>query len=52
MLINLQNINSTPKKVQSQINNVCVYDIETYNKERAIPYAIGFYPVSKIVSKW
>ena len=23
-----------------------------YNKERAIPYAIGFYPVGKIVSKW
>ena len=41
-----------PKKVDSQLNNVIVYDIETYNKERAIPYAIGFYPVSKIVSKW
>ena len=26
--------------------------LKTYNKERAIPYAIGFYPVSKIVSKW
>ena len=55
-----------PKKIDSQLNNVIVYDIETYNKERAIPYetynheeekraipyAIGFYPVSKIVSKW
>ena len=52
MLINLQNINSIPKKVDSQLNNVIVYDIETYNKDRAIPYAVGFYPVSKIVSKW
>ena len=41
-----------PNKVDSQLNNVLVYDIETYNKERAIPYAIGFYPVSKIVGKW
>ena len=41
-----------PKKIDSQLNNVLVYDIETYNKERAISYAIGFYPVNKIVSKW
>ena len=42
----------SPKTVESQLNNVCVYDIETYKKDRAIPYAIRFYPVSKIVSKW
>ena len=34
------------------MNNVCVYDIDTYNKDRAILYAIGIYPVSKLVSKW
>ena len=45
-------MNFNPKKVHSQLNNVIVYDIETYNKDRAVPYAIGFYPVSKIVSKW
>ena len=31
-----------PKKVDSQLNNVIVYDIETYNKDKAIPYAIGY----------
>ena len=32
-----------PKKVDSQLNNVIVYDIETYNKDRAIPYAMSVF---------
>ena len=30
-------MNSNLKKLKAQLNNVIVYDIETYNKERAIP---------------
>ena len=44
--------NFKPNTIESQLNNVCVYDIETYNKDRAVPYAIGFYPVSQLASKW
>ena len=43
--------NFKPKSIESQSNIVCVYVIETYNKGRAVPYAIGFYPVSKLASK-
>ncbi len=43
--------NYKSKNIGSQLNNVCAYDIETYNKHRAFPYAIGFYPVSKLSSK-
>ena len=28
-----------PKKVQSQLINMIVYDIETFNTDRAVPYA-------------
>ena len=49
---NHREYNFKPKKIESQLANVCVYDIETYNKDRAVPYAIGFYPVTKLCSKW
>ena len=39
--------------MKAQLNTMyVVYDIETYDKDRAIAYAIGYYPVSKIVTKW
>ena len=31
-----------PKKVQSQLTNMLVYDIETFNTDRAVPYAIVY----------
>ena len=39
-----------PKKIDSQVTNVCVYDIETFNRDRAVPYAIGYFLVSKMAS--
>ena len=51
MCLTSKNINSI--KVESQLNNVCVYDIETFNRDRAVPYAIGCFPISKLaVSKY
>ena len=53
MYIILKNINSILKKVEGQLNNVCVYDIETFNRDRADPYAIGYFPTFKLgVSKY
>ena len=40
-----------PKKVGSHFTNVCVYDVETYNKARTVPYAIGSDHFSKLFSK-
>ena len=31
-----------PKKVQSQLTNMVVYDIETFNTDGAVPYAIWY----------
>ena len=44
----------TPKTVESQLNNICIYDIETFNRDRAVLYAIWCYPVSKLSGneKW
>ena len=28
-----------PKKVQSQLTNMIVYDLETFSNEKAVPYA-------------
>ena len=42
-----------PRKVANQVTNVCLYDIETFNRDRAIPYAIGYFPISKMgISKY
>ena len=40
------------KKIDSQFIIVCIYDIETYIEDGAVPYEIGCYPVSKISKKW
>ena len=40
------------KKVQPQLTNMTVFDIETFNTDRAVPYAIGIYRLSKISGKY
>ena len=41
-----------PKKVQSQLTNMVVYDIETFNTDKCIPYANFIYRLSKISGKY
>ena len=41
-----------PKKVQSPSTNINVYDLETLNKTRAVPYANGIFKLSKISGKY
>ena len=52
-VFNFKEYKFDPKNVESQLNNVCVYDIETFIRDRAVPYAIGYFPISKLcVSKY
>ena len=41
-----------PKKVKSPLTNIVVYDLETFNKIRAVPYCSCIYKLSKISSKY
>ena len=41
-----------PKKVQSQLTNLIVYDIENFNTDRVVPYAVCLYRLSKISGKY
>ena len=41
-----------PKKVQSQLSNMVVYDIETFNTDRAVPYANCIYRLRKHSGKY
>ena len=41
-----------PKKVHSQLTNMVVYDIETFNTIKCVPYAKCIYRLSKISSKF
>ena len=36
-----------PKKIESQLSKFIVYDLETYNTDRAKPYSMTFYRLSK-----
>ena len=36
-----------PKKIKSQLTNIVVYDLETFNKIRAVPYCSCIYKLSK-----
>ena len=53
-----ENVNShfkyeyIPKKLESHLNNVIVYDHETHNSDRARPYCISFYRLSKIAGRY
>ena len=50
-LKNLMNMN-TNLKVQSQITNMVVYDLETSNTIKCVPYANCIYRLSKISGKY
>ena len=41
-----------PNKIESQLTNFIVYDLETYNSDRTKPYNISFYRLSKIAAKY
>ena len=41
-----------PKKVQSQLTNMVVYDIETFNTIKCVPYANCIYRLSKVSGKY
>ena len=41
-----------PKKVQSQLTNMIVYDIETFSTIKCVPYANCIYRLSKISDKY
>ena len=41
-----------PKKVKSPLTNIIVYDLETFNKNKAVPYCSCIYKLSKIAGKF
>ena len=41
-----------PKKVQSQLTNMVVYDLETSNTDKAVPYAKCIYRLNKLSGKY
>ena len=41
-----------PKKVNSPLTNIVFYDLETFNKNRAVPYCQCIYKLSKISGKY
>ena len=53
-----ENVNShfkyefMPKKIDSHLKNFIVYDLETHNTNRATPYCISFYRLSKIAGRY
>ena len=53
-----ENVNShfkyefIPKKIESHLNNFIVYDLETHSTDRARPYCISFYRLSKLAGRY
>ena len=53
-----ENVNShfkyefIPKKIDSLLTNFFVYDLETHNTDRARPYSMTFYRLSKIAGRY
>ena len=53
-----ENVNShfkyeyTPKKTDSHLSSFFVYNLETHNTDRARPYCISFYRLSKIAGSY
>ena len=41
-----------PKKIESHLSNFIVYDLETHNTDRACPYNMTFYRLSKISGRY
>ena len=58
IFITEENVNShfkyefTPKKIESHLTNFIVYDLETHNTDRARPYCISFYRLSKLAGRY
>ena len=56
--ITAENVNShfkyefTPKKIESHLTNFIIYDLETHNTDRARPYNMTFYRLSKIAGRY
>ena len=56
--ITQENVNShfkyefIPKKIDSHLTNFIVYDLETHNTNRARPYNMTFYRLSKIAGRY
>ena len=42
----------TPKTIDSHLTNFIVYDLETYSTDRARPYCISFYRLSKLAGRY
>ena len=53
-----ENVNShfkyefMPKKIESHLTNFIVYDLKTHNTDRARPYNMTFYRLSKIAARY
>ena len=53
-----ENVNShfiyqyKPKKIESHLTNFIVYDLETHKTDRARPYCISFYRLSKLAGRY
>ena len=41
-----------PKKIESHLTNFIVYDLETHNTDRAKPYDMTFYRLSKLAGRY
>ena len=41
-----------PKKIESHLTNIIVNDLETHNTNRARPYCLSFYQLSKIAGRY
>ena len=41
-----------PKKVKSPLTNIVIYDLETFNKIRVVPYCSCIYKLSKLSGKY
>ena len=42
----------SPKKIESHLTNFILYDLETHNTNRARPYNMTFYRISKIAGRY
>ena len=41
-----------PKKIESHLTNLIVYDLETHNRNRARPYVFYFYRINKLAGRY
>ena len=52
MLLLILNTISHQKKIESHLTNFIVYDLETHDTDRARPYNMTFYRLSKIAGRY